>query len=169
MDDIRTMTSQDRYQSQKPPKRRRTTLYDAVSGRVGKDGFIPPTTQASKYRDTASTSLKPLPPDEVLFQRKGAPVRYEEDDVYAADRHLDSESNAGRRLPDSDLLKVIHAYVADFHEALSKAEDGDGRRRDLRSFDETALFAMGILLEEEVREVVGKIGYRVLLGKGAVT
>ncbi|KAK0320672.1 hypothetical protein LTR57_002810 [Friedmanniomyces endolithicus] len=129
--------------------RRQTTLYDAVAGRVGYEGFLTDQ-QPSKYRDTASTSQVPLPPEEILFRRKGAPVRFAEDDVYEADRHLQPH----QRLPDSDLLKTIHAYVADYYDRTSKAHGNV----DVRSLDETALLAFGILLEEASGHALGSTG-----------
>ena len=129
--------------------KRQASLYDAVAGRVGYEGFLgedPPT----KNRDTVSRSNIAVPPEEVLFRRKGAPVRYEEDDIYCADRHL----HPHQRLPDSDLLKTIHAYASDFYARAMP----DGGKSDFKSLDETALLAMGILLEEAAAEALGKTG-----------
>jgi len=135
-------------------RRKETTVFDAVAGRVGYEGFIgedaPSTT-----RDTVSYSNIAVPPEEVLFRRKDAPLRFEEDDIYAADRHLESH----QRLPDSDILKTIHTYVSDFY---SRAMP-DGGSHDLRSMDETALLAIGILLEEAAAEALGKTGELALL------
>jgi hypothetical protein len=130
-------------------RKRQASLYDAVAGRVGYEGFLgedPPT----RNRDTVSRSNIAVPPEEVLFRRKGAPVRYEEDDIYCADRHLQSH----QRLPDSDLLKTIHAYASDFYASATP----DGGKSDWKSLDETALLAMGILLEEAAAEALGKTG-----------
>lgn len=123
-------------------------MYDAVAGRAGYEGFLTAweEQQQSKHRNRTAA----LPPDEVLFRRKGAPVRYEEDDVYSADRHL----SAHQRLPDSDLLKAIHAYSADFYSSAFP-QDMD---LDMQSMDETALLAMGILLEEAAVEKLGCTG-----------
>lgn len=129
-------------------KRRRASVYDAVAGRVGYESFLQPR-QASRYRDTSSTS-QAVPPDELLFRRKGAPVRFEEDDIYRANRHLPPD----KPLPDSDLLKVVHAYAADFYSKATK----DGGAASFRSMDETALLAMGILLEEAAAGCLGSTG-----------
>ena len=51
------------------------------------------------------------------------------------------QRNELQRLPDSDLSKALHAYVSDFYAAI-----GDGV--DFVSLDETALLALGILVEE---------------------
>ena len=134
------------------PKRARNTpasLYDAVAGRIGYEGFLEQQ-QVSRYRDTSNTSHAAVPPDEVLFRRKTGPVRYEEDDIYSADRHL----QAHQRLPESDLLKVVHAYVADYYGSVAI----EGHRQDFRSMDETALLAMGILLEEAAVDILGQTG-----------
>lgn len=57
-----------------------------------------------------------LAPEEVLFKRAGAPVRYAEKDIYQAHEHL---PGGGRGiLPDSDLLKTIHSYASHFYRDL---------------------------------------------------
>jgi hypothetical protein len=139
-------------------RKRQASLYDAVAGRVGYEGFLgedPPT----KNRDTVSRSNIAVPPEEVLFRRRGAPIRYEEDDIYSADRHLQPH----QRLPDSDLLKTIHAYASDFY---ANATPNNGKS-DWKSLDETALLAMGILLEEAAVEALGKTGDLALVVKMA--
>ncbi|KAI0472678.1 hypothetical protein GGR56DRAFT_576686 [Xylariaceae sp. FL0804] len=102
-----------------------------------------------------------LAPEDVLFRRRNAPVRFAEKDIYHAHEGL---SEGGRAvLPDSDMLKAIHSYASDFYEALAdqragKSASGQRRNPDERSMDETALLALGILLEEAGREVLGKGG-----------
>ena len=73
--------------SSKRRKREQISVYDVVAGRVGYEGFLTDQ-KPSRYRDTASTSATAVPPEEVLFRRKGAPERYQEDDIYFAERHL---------------------------------------------------------------------------------
>jgi hypothetical protein len=135
----------------RPPKRQRTqptlTLYDAVAGRAGKEGFLQPP-QSSKHRDTLSTAQNAIPPDEVLFRRNGAPLRYAEDDIYRANEKLKPE----QKLPDSDLLMAVLRYAGDYYSA--KEEKGDDMEESWRSLDETALIAMGVLIEEAVEEVM---------------
>jgi hypothetical protein len=98
----------------------------------------------------ATTSVAvPFRPDEVLFKQKNAPIRYEEDDVYWADEKLPPNV----KLPDSDLLKALHVYASDFY-----ANATDKNKRDWRSLDETALLALGILLEEAAAEALGEAG-----------
>ncbi|MCJ1465400.1 hypothetical protein MMC07_004018 [Pseudocyphellaria aurata] len=133
-------------------KKRFVTVYDAVAGRINSRGFIPTFPQSTRERDTVSSSTVPCPPEEVLFRRQGAPARYEEDDIYWADRNL----APGVELPDSDLLKAVHAYAADFYGRT-------GVTQDFKSLDETALMAIGILLEEWAEVVLGKTGHEVFL------
>lgn len=118
--------------------RPQVSVYDAVAGRVGYEGLL------------LDKGGKPLPPDQVLFSRANAPVRYAEDDTYFAHRHLPPE----QRLPDSDLLKAIHAYTSDFYGSgrLGKCQD------DFGSMDETALLCMALLLEETTAQSLGKTG-----------
>lgn len=94
-------------------------------------------------------------PEEVLFRRLNAPTRYEESDFYFANELLPSE----RPLPSSEMLEAIHAYSADFYERATVDRGQD----DFQSLDETALLAMGILLEEMVKETLGETGDLVLV------
>lgn len=77
-------------------------------------------------------------------------MRYEENDFYWADRHL----KEGQILPESDLLKAIHMYASDYYDR-STTNKGVA---DFESLDETALLALGILLEEMAGHVLGKTG-----------
>ena len=114
------------------------------------DRFLPKKGSISKNRDTLSSSTLPVPPEEVLFRRKGAPERFEENDLYWADRHLTSD----QILPDSDLLKAVHTYASDFYGRVT-VDKGLG---DFQSMDETALLTLGILLEESAKESLGEDG-----------
>ena len=136
----RSKHDDDRSDSISEVDRQQGSLYDAVAGRLSRDGFI------------LSNSVKqPLPPDQVLFSQKNAPTRYQEDDMYFAHRKLPPEV----RLPDSDILKAIHAYASDFYGSgvLGNSED------DFKSMDETALIALGVLLEEVAAHALGKTGH----------
>ncbi|KAI4227285.1 MAG: hypothetical protein LQ349_006733 [Xanthoria aureola] len=151
--------TQDESQSNVVEKpRRQITVYDAVAGRISTHGFIPPVQQASKNRDTLSSHHTAVPPEDVLFRRRHAPERYEEDDVYFAHENL-SDS---QELPDSDLLKAVHTYASDFYgKGLgSKAEV------DFRSMDETALMCVGVLLEEYMQKILGDTGDLVFVEAG---
>ena len=57
-------------------------------------------------------------------------------------------------LPDSDLLKAIHAYASDFYSRATT----NGGLLDFESLDETALLGLGILLEEMAEHVLGDTG-----------
>ncbi|KAL1998189.1 hypothetical protein VTN02DRAFT_6684 [Thermoascus thermophilus] len=136
-------------------QRRLATVYDAVAGRVASDGFLATAPYASRYRDTTSSSAAAVRPEEVLFRRLNAPIRYEENDFYFAHERLPPHC----ALPPADLLQAIHAYAADFyhHATVDRGQD------DFRSMDETALIAMGILLEEMAQESLGETGDLVLV------
>ncbi|KAI9673300.1 MAG: hypothetical protein M1829_004365 [Trizodia sp. TS-e1964] len=129
-----------------PNPKRESTVYDAVAGRVSASGFITAPFR-SRYRDTLSSNQKVAAPEDILFRRRQAPQRYEENDIY-----FNPEPEGP--LPDSDLLKTIHTYAADFY---SKATQNKGET-DWRSMDETAMLALGILLEETCLLSLGKTG-----------
>jgi hypothetical protein len=117
------------------------------------NGFI--TKNLSAFDDEApSTRVKPLAPEEVLLRRVRAPTHVPLG-YYDADEELPSD----QRLPDSDLLKAIHAYASDFY-SMATPDQG---RCDFRSMNETALLAMGVLLEEAAVEVLGETGDMVLV------
>lgn len=124
-------------------------------GRLNAHGFLGNTPAPSKYRDTASSSTNPVYPEEVLFRRQNAPVRYEENDFYFAHENLPPS----RPLPSTSLLESIHVYAADFYEHATL----DRGRDDYQSMDETALIAMGVLLEEMAKEALGETGDLVLV------
>jgi hypothetical protein len=101
-----------------------------------------------------------LAPEEVLFRREDAPVRYAEHDIYWANEDL-PDGGLGQ-LPNGDLLKSVHGYASRFYEAVA-ARLGPPcvvgtRLVDERSMDETALLAFGILIEEACRDAIGKKG-----------
>ena len=118
-------------------------------GRISATGFIPKHPLVTANRDTASSSSTALPPETVLFQSRKAPTRYAESDIYFANER---QSPVG--LPESDLLKALHSYASDFY-SRAIADGGDG---DWKSLDETALIALGVLMEEASRDVLGRTG-----------
>jgi hypothetical protein len=88
-------------------------------------------------------------PESVLFRQKNAPTRYAESDIYFAnERELKTE------LPDSDLLKALHCYTSDFYSRATPR----GGAGNWRSMNGTALVALGILMEEATRDVLGQTG-----------
>lgn len=126
-----------------------------ILGRINAHGFLPLLPFTSRYRDTASSNFRPVRPEEVLFRRQNAPIRYEENDFYFAHESLPSD----RPLPSSDLLEAIHAYSADYYDYATPDRGQD----DYQSMDETALIAMGILMEEMAKESLGQTGDLVLV------
>ena len=119
-------------------------------GRVSTQGFLPSRPYIPSTRDTPSSSSLPIPPDEVLFRSINAPTRYEEDDIYRLERYLKPDLT----LPESDLLKALHAYVADFY----GRNLGPEAEISYRSMDGSALLALGILMEELCRKALGETG-----------
>ena len=121
------------------------TLYDAVAGRVNSDGF---------NRATRSTETPALP-EHVLFRSAVAPELTEEQDVDLDNVYWASEKlQPNQELPESDILKAIHEYCSDFYSKTSP----DHGESDFKSLDGTALLAMGILLEEELKKALGETG-----------
>jgi hypothetical protein len=124
-------------------------LNNTSIGKISAAGFIPKHLMYPSTRDTPSSSATAVPPEAVLFKRKDAPTRYAESDIYFA-----NERQSRRDLPESDLLKALHCYTSDFY-SRAVAEGGTG---DWKSLDETALLALGILMEEASRETLGQTG-----------
>ena len=140
-----------------PEPHRRISLYDVVADRVGLNGFLP--SEPSQAPD----SLLPIGPEEYLLRRTRIGIPGEAVDEAA--RVTDVVSNNSKErlpLPDSDTLKAIHAYAADFYRACNGYRMGNDHHYegglDSRSMDETALLAVGFLLEEAVREALGENG-----------
>ncbi|KAH6652714.1 hypothetical protein BKA67DRAFT_536437 [Truncatella angustata] len=145
-------------------RKRDANVYDAVAGRVTtthalEDGSDSETFRRRRKRTTLRDST--LAPEEVLFQRAGAPIRYAEKDIYNSHEWL---PHGGRGiLPDNDMLKAIHSYSSHFYSALTRTkyqgdEEPEERNIDERSMDETALLAFGVLLEEAGRNALGRRG-----------
>jgi len=129
-----------------------SVLIDST-GRVGYESFLK---EEKTSKDSETKSLgQAVRPEEVLFRRQGAPPRFQEHDAYFANDQL----GPSQKLPDSDLLKHLHAYASDFYRSATTSRG----RRDWRSMDETALLALGILLEETAGESLGATGDLALL------
>lgn len=79
----------------------------------------------------------------------------EEEENYFAHENLQPDI----ALPSSEILEAIHAYTADFYEFATE----DHGLHDHHSMDETALIAMGILVEEMAKEALGETGDLVLV------
>ncbi|KAF3934116.1 hypothetical protein ABW19_dt0209501 [Dactylella cylindrospora] len=97
----------------------------------------------------------PAAADEILFHVYKHPKWHMPDEVDMIMR----DDNRTKEYPDSDLLKAVHAYTADFFRAKGWEAVGT------RMLDEEALVAVGLLLEEWCREAVGKQGDLVFLEK----
>ena len=123
-------------------KRRNVTLYDAVAGKVGVNGFL-------TREQFESSRYIPQAPEEVLLRSINAPASIPDNFYNAEDRLKPDDA-----LPESDLLKAIHSYSSDFYDLATH----DHGKYDFKSLDETALIAMGVLMEEAVREMLGENG-----------
>lgn len=97
-----------------------------------------------------------LPPDEALFRRYPAPDSLDRRTIYPSDA-LDLPPGL---IPDAELLRAIHLYAAQLFAGLG-ARSAD---RCWGAFDGTALLAVGALVEEAVREMVGESGERAFVG-----
>ncbi|CAI7582123.1 unnamed protein product [Penicillium glandicola] len=130
--------------------KRRANIFDAVAGRVNPRGVHAPRTFASQYRDTTSSGARSLRPEELLYRRQNIPAESDESKIYFAHENLPSD----QALPNSELLETIHAYAADYYEYAT----ADNGKDDHQTMDETALIAMGILIEEMAKEQLGETG-----------
>ena len=97
-----------------------------------------------------------------MFRRKSAPEwlyganrTQGEEDLYWANEQLGAE----QPLPESDLLKTLHVYASDFYGRATS----DRGTCDFRSMDETALLALGILMEESAKHCLGEKGHLVFV------
>lgn len=109
------------------------TCYDLVAARWTK-----PNTDRTPARSVGQTETL-LAPEEFLLRRHAKLERYPFVD------HSD--------LPDSDLLAAIHYYIS------KKVEEQSTRESAYRSFDLTALIAIGIEVEEAINELLGEYGH----------
>lgn len=110
---------------------------------------------ASRHRDTASSGQRQQRPEEVLSRRKANSKKPIGEESYFAHESLPSHIS----LPSSNILEAAHAYTAHFYKHQFKRAG----KNDYQSMDETALLAMGILLEELADEALGHTGDLVLV------
>jgi len=122
------------------------TVYDSVASRVNYEGFIK-RGFLNEFKEERVRSGIARPADEVLSRRRRAP----DGPVLLAESH--------DNLPDSDLLVAVHQYASDFYGANGMAKISS------RSMDETALIAIGILLEETMRHLLKDSGHLALVDK----
>jgi hypothetical protein len=121
--------------------RRQISLYDAVAGRVGQQGFL-------TVEQLRSSTLLPVAPEDYLRQTR-IPA-----EIFNDNHDTGGELAAARKLPESEMLKAIHTYASDLYNSATMNQG----TYDFRSLDETALIAVGILLEEAVKEALGETG-----------
>jgi hypothetical protein len=116
----------------------------------------------------AASGLPPGSRGEEVLRRgvlRGRRVIWEDE---AVENQEDVRERKRKTLPDSDMLKAIHAYASDFYGAMGLAlrRSKNGKRKGVQremqasfgSMDETALVAFGVLMEESVREALGETG-----------
>jgi hypothetical protein len=126
--------------------KRVASVYDAVAGRVGFNGFL--------SQSQLETGVTTLTPEEVLLRRVDAPAEVSRE-YYNANERLQQT----QPLPDTEISKAVHAYAADFYSANARGMVN----HNYRSLDETALLAFAILLEEASAEALGENGDMVLV------
>ncbi|KAJ5287845.1 hypothetical protein N7478_003531 [Penicillium angulare] len=132
------------------------SVYDVVAGRVNNRGLHSGNTFTSKYRDTESSGARALHPEEVLHRVNREYVRKLnglETNSYFAHEKLPAD----RPLPNSELLTAIHSYASEFYTQLP-----ENSKHNFHSMDESALLAVGILMEELATEGLGETGDLVL-------
>ncbi|KAJ5774160.1 hypothetical protein N7457_009056 [Penicillium paradoxum] len=134
----------------KRSRHRRANVYDAIAGRVNRRGVLACHLLASQYRDTTSSSARTLRPEELLYRRKDILEDSIGEKSYFAHETLPFDQT----LPNSELLEAIHAYAADYYQYAT----ADNGKDDHQTMDETALLAMGILIEEMAKEGLGETG-----------
>lgn len=122
------------------------------AGRAGKNGFLTTEPVYSRDRDTASSSTRPVPPDDILFNRKGARIRLAEEDEYVGIDDLGP-------IPPNDLLETMHRYVSQLYDRPNFQRN----HLHYRSMDGTALLALGVLLEEALEQSLGETGHLAFL------
>ncbi|KAK4936509.1 hypothetical protein LTR10_022616 [Elasticomyces elasticus] len=122
--------------------RRSVTVYDAVADRAGQNGFL-------TEEQSLSSTLLPAAPEDYLLRQTRIPEELLDDMHDPGGAY--SQAN---KLPESEMLKAIHTYASDFYKSATINQG----IYDFRSLDETALVALGILVEEAVREALGENG-----------
>ncbi|QKX53585.1 uncharacterized protein TRUGW13939_00664 [Talaromyces rugulosus] len=133
---------------------RGATLQDSFAGRINNNRFIG-RPYASRWRHHLSSSNAPLSSRNFLYS-KDQPEDTEDEGFDSNDVDFVSSD---ARLPESDMLEAIHSYSSHFY---ANAVDNCGSN-DFASMDETALIAMGILLEELANHSLGETGDLVLV------
>ncbi|KAI9729054.1 MAG: hypothetical protein M1828_000139 [Chrysothrix sp. TS-e1954] len=159
-------------------KRRETVEAQRVRRGEGRDGSRSRSRSGSRSRSRSRPHAPPPPPEDYEYGDSGARAR-----LSKLERAKNHDS-----LPSSDLLKALHRYTSLFQHALLQTAGGvggggggvggvggrggggqqqqDGEENSYGTLDETALLALGILIQEASREVVGEEGWRVFVEPG---
>lgn len=125
-----------------------------VLGRINRNRFIG-RSHKSRWRHHLSSSNAPSSSRNFLHS-KDQPEETEDEGFGLKDADFMSFDT---RLPESDLLEAIHTYSSHFYANIVD----NHRSNDFASMDETALIAMGILLEELANHSLGETGDLVLV------
>ncbi|KAF3920686.1 hypothetical protein ABW21_db0208307 [Orbilia brochopaga] len=128
--------STKRKRTEQPYMLSTSNVYNASSSRIHVTG-----------RSLRPEKSHPAAADEILFYNPTNPnftLPNEVDDIMKDQEILDA-------LPSSDLLKAVHTYVADYYAAKGWTAVG------ARSMDESALIAIGVLLEESLSIRTGQL------------
>jgi hypothetical protein len=128
----------------------------SIIERIGASGFLDfEERNLSNQRDEWG-DRNHYAPHEVLLGSAGVP-KGDEDDLEIMYGQYLANLPPKLELPESDILKAIHAYTSDLFSVIPSKEKG------YMSMDHTALLAAGILLEEMAVEALGETGYLALL------
>lgn len=108
--------------------------------------------RATRYGDTQASGGRDLRPEEVLYRHKPKKLEQivEDESRYFAHENLPAD----RPLPSSEILSAIHAYSSDFYAHKLR----DNGKHNFYSMDESALLAIGVLMEELAKEQLGENG-----------
>ena len=119
------------------------SIYDLAAGKVR---------QPSRHTSFVGIPItKPYPPVEYYFDKKRVKTGDEDEDSRLYWRR-DVEKHT---LPSSELLWTVHRHATKFFE-----EKGENH---MKFMDESALLAIGVLLEETMKQSLGKDGHRAFL------
>jgi len=141
-----TASGRRKYQNQKLKRQldKNPSIYDLAAGKVRRKS------RHANYGFGGEVTV-PYPPVEFYFDRKRVKTGDEDEDsrLYWR-REVDKH-----KLPPSDLLWAIHRNASQFF-----SKKGDDH---LKFMDESALLAVGVLLEETMKQSLGKSGHLAFL------
>ena len=133
--------------------KRPTTMYDASAGRRTANGFLP-----EKFGISARSATSQHIATHPRNPRKGSlrdndGSESEDAEINGAVRNVELPAKSRDLVPDTDLLEALHGYTSDFYGVQGRDTDADWG-----SLDETALLTIGVLVEEQIREIMGSEG-----------